>query len=73
MKVPLRHIVFVGVKPIVISCQEYALALATVLWLHDKCFCFPLVKLIFELLDVAWKQPSLWKEAIFSWKILLHC
>jgi len=52
MQVALCHVVLSGPEPVVASCEKDTLALTASFWLYYKCFCFPLVKLFLESLQV---------------------
>lgn len=62
VKVPLRHIVFIGLQPLEVPCEENALALAAGFRLHDEGLRLLLIELIFEVLGVLGEQPGLREE-----------
>jgi len=72
MKITLGNIMFIGLYPVVISCEENAFALAVVFRFYNESFSFSIVKLIFKLFYVGGQHPSLRKEFEFCWEILLH-
>jgi hypothetical protein len=43
---------FIGLYPVVVSGQEYALTLAVVFWLDNESFSFPIVELLFKRFNI---------------------
>lgn len=72
VKIALRNVVLMRLKPLIRAGEEDASALTTVLWLNDKCLGLSFVELLFEALCIAWKQPCLRKELEVCPEVLLH-
>lgn len=72
MQVALSYVVLLGIDPFVVSREEDTFALALVLWLNYKSFCFPFVKLLSKLFHISWQNPGPWKKLVVVWKVFLH-
>lgn len=48
VEVPLADVVFIRLNPVVISSEENAFSLTTILRFNNKSFCLPLIELLFE-------------------------
>jgi hypothetical protein len=73
MQVPLCHIMFGWVDPVVIASKEYSFALTAVFGFNYKRFCFAFVKLLSKRFVISGQDPRLWKELIVIRKVLLDC
>jgi hypothetical protein len=62
----------IRLHPITVPGQKDAFTLTAILWLNNKCFGFPLIKLLFKLFNVSRQQPGVWKKVEFFWEVLLH-
>jgi len=58
--------------PIIVSRQENAFTLATVLRFYNKSFCHSLIKLFLETFHLPWEQPGSGEELVIIWEIFLH-
>ena len=72
MEVALGDVVLVGLEPVVVARQEYALALTTVFWFNNKCLGPAFVKLLLELFYVPGEYPRIRKEVVVLREVLLH-
>jgi hypothetical protein len=63
---------FIGLYPVVVSCEENSFALAVVFRFYNESLSFSIVKLIFKLFYVGGQHPSLRKESELCWEVFLH-
>ena len=73
VKIALSHVVFPSLKPVKVSSQENAFALAAGFGLDDEGLGFLDVKLRFEIFGVLRQQPGFGEEVVVLWERFLHC
>lgn len=72
VEVLLGHVMLSGLHPLEVASEEDSLALARLLWLHNKSFSPLFVELLLEKREVLRQDPSLREKIVFFGHHFLH-